>query len=160
MTRSFFLASAFSFVVAASLASVGCASQTEPTGESEDQTTEAQRNGHRPHHPCIDNVACLQGAHWDADVCSCVATAIDAGAPHCVQHAFCVIGKHWDPNTCACVSAAVDAGPPYCVQNVQCTTSGHWDPASCRCVANCVDNVACVVGSHWDPVACTCVVNP
>lgn len=126
MTCVSFFASSFSFVVvAASLASVGCAAQTEPTAESDEQTAEAQ-SAHRPGHHCVQNALCVIGKHWDANACACVSAAADAGPPHCVQNVLCTQSKHWDHASCRCVAT--------CVDNIACVLGSHWDAAACTCV--------------------------
>src|SRR6476659_7114740 len=65
---------------------------------------------------CIQNQACVRGAHWDNKRCACVTggeTGIDGGTASCVDTQLCVRGKHWDATTCRCESESdADAGEP------------------------------------------------
>jgi hypothetical protein len=108
--------------------------------------------------PCVDNVLCVAGDHWDSTACKCVPNATDAGAGDaggggpCVETVLCIVGDHWDSTLCKCVPnpPPPDAGAPddggTCVDNVLCILGYHWDSGACKCVPNaqaCMDAGEC-----------------
>jgi hypothetical protein len=125
---------------------------------------------------CVQNQACVRGAHWDREHCACVADgssndAADAGSDVCVQAQACVRGSQWSVEHCRCepdANSEPDAGDSVCVQTQACVRGMQWSPIDCRCepeassdsdagTATCVDNQLCIRGSHWDPTRCRCV---
>jgi hypothetical protein len=102
--------------------------------------------------PCVDNVLCAMGKHWDQTACGCVPDPIDAGI--CVNNGACIQGTQWDPSVCTCVPEPTDAGA--CVQTQLCSQDTHWDKIKCACVAG-----ACISqeGEHCGGFVvspCTC----
>jgi hypothetical protein len=87
---------------------------------------------------CIETVFCINGKHWDSNLCRCVGPVCDPIA--------CPSGEVWDSTTCSCEKPVCD--PRLCV------IGKFWDPQTCSC--ECVDIVDCINGTHWDPKTCSC----
>lgn len=69
---------------------------------------------------CVQNVACIQGSHWDATACTCVKDV-------CVDNVACVQGSHWDGTQCKCVQDDPCNGS--CAKGESCTFC--WGSYAC-----------------------------
>jgi hypothetical protein len=109
--------------------------------------------------PCVDNVLCAMGKHWDPNACACVPNgdggSVDGGADSatcdptliCPQIVTCVDGLEY-PTGC---------GPTNCDKPLGSCADGGHDAGATKDA--CVDNVLCKIGEHWDSSACACVPN-